>query len=268
MFTGENLVDRIYECAFVPEGWPKVLDSLARIAAARGGVLFAANASVMNCTMSDGIADVVQKFLDGNYFALSQRAGRAFAAALPGFIREQDLFADEELDSDPLYRDVLHPAGLNWRAADRIYLTDRSANALLRSAIRGLDEVDAIKPRSFAVQGPHGLSPVVAHLLPVRRTARDIFGAAMGVLILTPLGSARAPSAALVQSLFDLTPTEARVARSLTAGASVSQIAGDAGVSLATIRSQVRGVLEKTGCTRQAELVALLGGALAPGENE
>src|SRR5450756_1309503 len=45
-----QLVDRIYECAFVPELWPSVLDDLARIADARGGFLFAANKEVLNWT--------------------------------------------------------------------------------------------------------------------------------------------------------------------------------------------------------------------------
>jgi DNA-binding CsgD family transcriptional regulator len=67
----------------------------------------------------------------------------------------------------------------------------------------------------------------------------------------------------LVQSLFDLTPAEARVARGLASGRTVDQLAGDAGVSPNTVRVQVRGVLEKTGCERQTDVVALLGGLTA-----
>jgi hypothetical protein len=44
----------------------------------------------------------------------------------------------------------------------------------------------------------------------------------------------------------------------------VEDIASAGGVSLNTIRTQVRGVLEKTGCRRQAEVVALLGGITVP----
>ncbi|MGH7486823.1 MAG: helix-turn-helix transcriptional regulator, partial [bacterium] len=62
----------------------------------------------------------------------------------------------------------------------------------------------------------------------------------------------------LVQSLFDLTPAEARVARSLACGKTVEDIATDGGISTNTIRTQVRGVLEKTGCNRQVDIVALL----------
>jgi DNA-binding NarL/FixJ family response regulator len=63
-----------------------------------------------------------------------------------------------------------------------------------------------------------------------------------------------------VQSLFDLTPTEARVARGLTAGQTVEEIASSGNISVTTVRSHVRALLEKTGCRRQVEAVALFGG--------
>jgi DNA-binding CsgD family transcriptional regulator len=73
------------------------------------------------------------------------------------------------------------------------------------------------------------------------------------VLTLTPVTPPQAPPVELVQSLFDLTPAEARVARSLASGKAVETIAADGGVSLSTIRTHVRGVLEKTGCNRQID---------------
>jgi len=74
----------------------------------------------------------------------------------------------------------------------------------------------------------------------------------------------QAPPVELVQSLFDLTPAEARVARNLAAGKTVEDMANAGGLSPNTIRSQVRGVLEKTGCNRQVEVVALLSGLASP----
>ena len=119
---------------------------------------------------------------------------------------------------------------------------------------------DASPARSFAVRGADTNAAMVAHVIPIRRSARDIFVRCAGVLVITPVNLPHAPPVELVQSLFDLTPAEARVARCLTTGASVEDIASIGGVSLNTIRTQVRGVLEKTGCRRQAEVVALLGG--------
>jgi DNA-binding CsgD family transcriptional regulator len=76
--------------------------------------------------------------------------------------------------------------------------------------------------------------------------------------MLTPVATPNAPPIELVQSLFDLTPSEARVARSLVIGQTVDEMASAGNVSANTIRTHVRGVLEKTGCRRQAEVVALL----------
>jgi DNA-binding CsgD family transcriptional regulator len=64
--------------------------------------------------------------------------------------------------------------------------------------------------------------------------------------------------------LFDLTPAEARVARSLAAGDTVDGIAAAAAVSSNTVRTQVRGILEKTGLHRQAQVISLLGGIVLP----
>jgi DNA-binding CsgD family transcriptional regulator len=84
------------------------------------------------------------------------------------------------------------------------------------------------------------------------------------VLALTPVTLPQAPPVELVQSLFDLTPAEARVARDLTTGQTVEEIATSGSVSIATVRSQVRGIMEKIGCRRQAEVVALLSGIAVP----
>jgi DNA-binding CsgD family transcriptional regulator len=76
--------------------------------------------------------------------------------------------------------------------------------------------------------------------------------------VLTPVTLPQAPPVELVQSLFDLTPAEARVARGLASGKTVDDIASAGGTSANTVRTHVRGVLEKTGCNRQADIVALL----------
>lgn len=108
------------------------------------------------------------------------------------------------------------------------------------------------------------IAAMFAHVIPIRRASRDIFMRCAGVLVMTPVTLPQAPPVELVQSLFDLTPAEARVARSLSAGETVEKIASmdclNGRRSLNTVRTHVRGVLEKTGCRRQAEVVALLGG--------
>ncbi|WP_442756617.1 helix-turn-helix transcriptional regulator [Methylocystis sp. JAN1] len=144
-----------------------------------------------------------------------------------------------------------------WMPRDRIALVEPAADAMLRRAIADLRSPAAASVRSFASRGA-GDRPVVMHLVPVTGHARDLFGGGLGVLAVTPLTRPAAPDAALVQSLFDLTPTEARVAGSLAEGLTLDQIAERHNVTMSTIRSQVKSVFAKTGANRQSQIVALL----------
>jgi hypothetical protein len=51
---------------------------------------------------------------------------------------------------------------------------------------------------------------MVAHTIPIRLSARDIFLRCAAVLALTPVARPQAPPVELVQALFDLTPAEAQ----------------------------------------------------------
>jgi DNA-binding CsgD family transcriptional regulator len=61
-----------------------------------------------------------------------------------------------------------------------------------------------------------------------------------------------------LSQLFGLTPTESSVTNWLVAGRTIDEYAQHRGVSLATVRSQLKAVLSKTGMSRQAQLVAAL----------
>jgi DNA-binding CsgD family transcriptional regulator len=155
-------------------------------------------------------------------------------------------------------------AHVRWRAGDRVSLKDLAADALFQQAVRTVRLEAAPPVRSFAVRDPDGAPSFVAHVIPIRGHARDLFALSAGALILTPVTLPNAPPVELIQSLFDLTPAEARVARGLAAGGTVDEIAANAAVSSNTVRAQVRGILAKTGLHRQVEVVALLSGISLP----
>ena len=90
-----------------------------------------------------------------------------------------------------------------------------------------------------------GEQSMVAHVVPIRLSARDIFTQSTALLVLTPVTLPNAPAVELVQSLFDLTPAEARVARNLAMGKTVEDIAHGGGLALSTVRTHVRGLLGK-----------------------
>lgn len=147
-----------------------------------------------------------------------------------------------------------------WRAGDKVTLQDRRADDTLTEALMRIARNDHGGVRSFPVRGATTDTPMVGHVLPVRLSARDIFGSSSSVFVLLPVTAPNSPPVELVMSLFDLTPAEARVARGLAAGKTVDDLAADNSVSPNTVRVQVRGVLEKTGCQRQTDVVSLLGG--------
>ena len=145
---------------------------------------------------------------------------------------------------------------------DRLHLSDPRADRLLVRALAAptpAGDPDAVASIPIAARDER--AAMIAHLVPVRGAARDVFAAAETILVLADLRQGRAPPAELMQGLFDLTPAEARVARGLADGHTVGTLAGRHGVSSATIRTQLKAIFAKTGTARQADLVAMLAGA-------
>lgn len=109
---------------------------------------------------------------------------------------------------------------------------------------------------SFPLPRTEKQAPAVVHLVPILGQARDIFVHAAFFLIVTPVDRTRVPSAETIQGLFDLSPAEARVARSLSVGNDLTGTADDFSVSVETVRSHVKSILRKCGMSRQADFVA------------
>ena len=103
---------------------------------------------------------------------------------------------------------------------------------------------------------------MIVHLIPVRGVANDIFAFAAAIVIVTPVDRKVVPNAELLEGLFDLTPAEARVARAIAEGTTISSFAKERNLSRETIRTQLNAVFAKTGVQRQAELASLLSGII------
>ena len=157
---------------------------------------------------------------------------------------------------------------IKFNAPDRrVAFADRRAGAFLTSALERLDGVSATDSLSFPIRNEDGHAIFVGHVMPVKLAAHDIFANSYALLFFTPLDRTRAPSKDLMRSLFDMTVAETRIAKGLVKGQTLTEIASDGGVSITTVRSQFSSILEKTGCSRQAELVGLLAN-IALGQSE
>ena len=354
---GEDLIDQIYECAFVPELWSDVLGRLGEIATARSSWMFVVNDERPRFVGSNkAIEAAAAMLLQSGEVARSQRLARLVAARYPGYIREIDFYTADELEADPFYQKHIFPIGLGyaastliatptkdrlvvvherervlgpvepeaiqrldclrphiarslmtaarlrlarvdaasaalaalglpavmldgrgrvlsangfaekltgafrWKARQGVGFADRAADKLLREALSLLDQPSHPGVRTFPVRNDVTGDVMIAHFVPVRLSAREIFSRSDAALILTPVAGACAAPVELLQSLFDLTPAESRLARSMAEGESLDAIAVRTRISRNTARVHLQRVLAKTGCRRQAELVSLLSG--------
>ena len=129
-----------------------------------------------------------------------------------------------------------------------------------------------------AAEAARGLGTEGGGMLSVRREGRRALGVLAApapgrgaVLPLVELASG--PAVLLVMSdpesrpalstkglmrVFDLTPAEANLAREIARGASVTEYARLQGLSVETVRTRMKDVLQKTGVHRQVDLVRLL----------
>jgi DNA-binding CsgD family transcriptional regulator len=101
----------------------------------------------------------------------------------------------------------------------------------------------------------NGSAPLVLHAIPL---SERIESGPHTMLVLVDLGLRPKPSIGVLHRLFDLTPAEARLAISIGSGKTLGEIALEAKLSNATLRSQLSSIFTKTRTRRQPELVALV----------
>lgn len=144
----------------------------------------------------------------------------------------------------------------------KVHLSSATADGIFGQAIRqialGRPGACSVPVRPLGNGAAH-----IAHVIPVRKAARDIFTGTAAMIVMTPVTAPSAPHVGLLEGLFDLTPAEARVASGLAGGETIAELSRRLGTSEDTARTHLKSVFAKTGTRRQADLVALLSG-LAP----
>ncbi len=131
-------------------------------------------------------------------------------------------------------------------------------NDSMRSAATGQGD----GPRRFALrigEPDTGSDALVLGLLLRPEETMKAFGHSPRLmLIVHPLRSTAAPDPFLVGQVFGLSPAESIVAVRLATGESPEAISRDRGVSIFTIRSQIRMILDKVSVSRQVDLAGIL----------
>ena len=149
------------------------------------------------------------------------------------------------------------PGAVRWKARDGVAFADRAADRQLREALAGLAQSGHRGVRSFPVRDNESETPMIAHIVPVRLSARDILSRSDAALILTPLARLNAAPAELLQALFDLTPAE------VTAGAQPRRGRAHRGNRPQDGRFGPHGARSPAQCARQDGLPSA-GGARSP----
>jgi DNA-binding CsgD family transcriptional regulator/PAS domain-containing protein len=94
--------------------------------------------------------------------------------------------------------------------------------------------------------------------LPTRLHPGMALAPALALVLITDPADGSVLAEQALQQLFGLAAAEASVALALAAGYSAEAIAGERGVSLPTVRTQIRQILAKTGALHLRDLVRLL----------
>ena len=159
--------------------------------------------------------------------------------------------------------DILRSAG------GRLVASDTRVQRTLRDVFAAAGQGDAaLGNRGIAVplNGKSG-ERYVAHALPLTSGARRRAGidrAAVAALFVRRAALVASSASQVIGETFKLTPTELRVLLAITEVGGIPEVATAFGVADTTVRTHVNRLFEKTGATRQADLVKLVAGYTTP----
>jgi DNA-binding CsgD family transcriptional regulator len=152
---------------------------------------------------------------------------------------------------------VLAQDGLCVRSG-HIMPTDRSRRAEFGAIVAACSATDLGHPGGALALGRSAHDrPLQLLITPVRLTGEQHSAVRVLVLITDPDRAVNFPDAVLRQ-IYGLTPAETEIANALLTGCSLDEIAHQRKVSVATVRSQMKGLMGKTDTQRQGDLVRLL----------
>jgi hypothetical protein len=99
-----ELVDRIYECAFMPDRWPSALGELAAIATARTGFLFVSKGEIHRVASSTDFGLAIKPLVESGMIAKTERSRRLLTARDSRFLTEAELYPSGDSADDPSYQ--------------------------------------------------------------------------------------------------------------------------------------------------------------------
>jgi DNA-binding CsgD family transcriptional regulator len=149
--------------------------------------------------------------------------------------------------------------GLRIRSC-RVEAAGVSANVQLHGSIRGAlygEKGGSRCGNSFTCTRPSAKQPYVIHVLPFYPDGEDLPDGRALLVIMDPEQEPEPPSI-LLRRLYGMTKAEADVTLRVLRGDGLKPITEELSLSMATIKTHLQHIFDKTGTRRQAELVRLL----------
>ena len=159
--------------------------------------------------------------------------------------------------------DILRSLG--GRLVAREAQTDRALREVFAAAGQG-DAALGTRGIAVPLSGKDG-ERYIAHALPLTSGARrraGVVSTAAAALFVRKASLAVPSASRAIGSAFKLTPTELRVLMAIVEVGGVPEVASAFGIADTTVRTHVTHLFEKTGTSRQADLVKLVAGYATP----
>jgi DNA-binding CsgD family transcriptional regulator len=134
----------------------------------------------------------------------------------------------------------------------------RAIGRLAARVVNGTSMDSEGAPTNDVVAGEPGSPAARLVFYPLRGPAMPAGAVGAEILVAVARREDHRPSESLLRSLFGLTRGEAQLALALARGERLRDLAEQRGVSLETVRTQLRSIFLKTDVRRQSELVLLL----------
>src|SRR4051812_44629547 len=202
-----ELIDRIYECSFVPELWPQVLRDTSKISDSAGASLFVTNPEVTAWTASKNSRQITEQFIADGWYWRGQLMPRVHKPRHPGFLRDVDLCSQDELEAEPIYRDNWRKMGLGWGAATAFALPSGEALSIVLSRTVAQGPADAATIQRLDRLRPHlARTAVLAtrlHLERAQAASQTLAALGLAALVLDESGRALAANS-LIEGLGNL----------------------------------------------------------------
>jgi len=203
----------------------------------------------------------------GKVIDLRQAEAATFADILDGlspaiFLVDTD---GQIVHGNAASRSMLEHGDLLRTVHGRLNASDAQVDQTLHDAFATAGKSDSEmggKGKAWSLKGRAG-ERYIAHVLPLsvgERRKAGAASAAVAALFVRKAELETVPPSEVIGKTYKLTPTELRVLRAIVNVGGVRQVAGNLGVADTTVKTHLGRLFEKTGVSRQADLVKLVAG--------